>query len=160
LQRYPLSVKPAFDKVPIFQLVSILRGTAQEGTAKSIYWKLPKELTVAGKTGTTDDLRDSWFVGFGENILAAVWLGLDDNQPAGLTGASGALKVWSELMSHIEVHPLSTEPPPELETAWIDRRNGRVSDDSCQYAVELVFVRGTEPEEKSLCEWEEVQNQK
>ncbi|WP_455216758.1 penicillin-binding protein 1B [Kaarinaea lacus] len=157
LQRYPLSIEPAFDRVPVFQLTSILRGTAREGTAKSIYSKLPLELTVAGKTGTTDDLRDSWFVGFGENVLATVWLGLDDNQPAGLTGSSGALKVWSELMSNIEVHPLSEIPPAELEIAWIDRRNGRVSDQDCEYAVELSFVKGTVPEERSRCE-NELQN--
>ena len=154
LQRYPLSVEPAFDKVPMFQLTTVLRGTAREGTAKSIYQKIPQELTVAGKTGTTDDLRDSWFVGFGENVLAAVWLGLDDNQPAGLTGSSGALKVWSELMSNIEVHPLSKIPPPELEMAWIDRRNGFVVESDCQYAVELPFIKGTVPEERSFCEWE------
>lgn len=158
LQRFPLSVEPAFDRVPMYQLTSILRGTAREGTAKSIYRKLPPELTVAGKTGTTDDLRDSWFVGFGENVLAAVWMGLDDNQPAGFTGSSGALKVWSELMAHIEVHPLSKQPPPEVELAWIDRHNGLLSDESCQYAVELAFVKGTVPEDKSLCEWQEVPN--
>jgi len=155
LQRYPLSVEPVFDKIPVFQITAALRGTTREGTARSIYNTLPSELTVAGKTGTTDDLRDSWFVGFGENVLAAVWVGLDDNQPAGLTGASGALKVWKELMSSIEVHPLSELLPPEMENHWIDRHNGLISNEDCQFAVELPFVKDTAPEEESRCEQNE-----
>ncbi len=152
LQRYPLSVEPAFDSVPVFQLTAALRAAAREGTGKNMYQQLPKELIVAGKTGTTDDLRDSWFVGFGENVLAAVWLGMDDNKPAGLTGAGGALKVWSELMSNIEVHPLSIVPLQDMESAWIDRRTGLLSDEECASGVELVFIKGTKPQQESYCE--------
>jgi penicillin-binding protein 1B len=152
LQRYPLSVEPAFDSVPVFQLNAVLRAAAREGTGKNMYQQLPRELILAGKTGTTDDLRDSWFVGFGENVLAAVWLGLDDNKPAGLTGAGGALKVWSELMSNIEVHSLSITPPPEMESAWIDRRTGYLAEEECSKGVELVFVKGTKPQQESSCE--------
>ena len=152
LQRYPLSVEPAFDGVPVFQLTAALRAAAREGTGKNMYQQLPKELIVAGKTGTTDDLRDSWFVGFGENILAAVWLGLDDNKPAGLTGAGGALKVWSELMSNIEVHPLSVAPLPGMESAWIDRRTGFLAEEECASGVDLIFVKGTKPQQESYCE--------
>jgi penicillin-binding protein 1B len=152
LQRYPLSVEPAFDGVPVFQLTAALRAAAREGTGKNMYQQLPKELIVAGKTGTTDDLRDSWFVGFGENILAAVWLGLDDNKPAGLTGAGGALKVWSELMSNIEVHSLSVAPLPGMESAWIDRRTGLLAEEECASGVDLVFVKGTKPQQESYCE--------
>lgn len=152
LQRYPLSVEPAFDSVPVFQLTAALRAAAREGTGKHMYQQLPKELIVAGKTGTTDDLRDSWFVGFGENILAAVWLGMDDNKPAGLTGAGGALKVWSELMSNIEVHSLSVAPLPGMESAWIDRRTGLLAEEECASGVDLVFVKGTKPQQESYCE--------
>jgi len=152
LQRYPLSVDPAFESVPIFLLNTALRAAAREGTGKTMYQQLPKELVLAGKTGTTDELRDSWFVGFGENVLAAVWLGLDDNKPAGLTGAGGALKVWSELMSNIEVHSLLEEPPPEMETAFIDRRSGFLVDEECPSGVELVFVKDTKPQQQSSCE--------
>jgi len=152
LQRYPLSVEPAFDSVPVFQLTAALRAAAREGTGKSMYQQLPKELIVAGKTGTTDDLRDSWFVGFGENVLAAVWLGLDDNKPAGLTGAGGALKVWSELMSNIEVHSLSVAPLPGMESAWVDRRTGLLAEEECASGVGLVFVKGTKPQQESYCE--------
>ena len=152
LQRYPLTVEPAFDSVPVFQLTAALRAAAREGTGKTMYQLLPKELIVAGKTGTTDDLRDSWFVGFGENVLAAVWLGMDDNKPAGLTGAGGALKVWSELMSNIEVHPLSIAPLPGMESAWIDRHTGLLADEECSSGLELVFVKGTKPQQESFCE--------
>ena len=154
LQRFPLSIERAFKSVPIFQLEAALRGVTHEGTAKSVYQVLPQNLIVAGKTGTTDDLRDSWFVGFGQNVLASVWVGRDDNQPAGLTGATGALKVWRELMSHIEVHSLSTVPPPGVQYNWIDRHNGLLTDEECSSAVEIPFIKGTQPTEESLCQWE------
>ncbi|MCK4587212.1 MAG: penicillin-binding protein 1B, partial [Gammaproteobacteria bacterium] len=152
LQRYPLSVEPAFGGTPIFQLNVALRAAAREGTGKNMYQQLPRELNLAGKTGTTDDLRDSWFVGFGENVLAAVWLGMDDNKPAGLTGAGGALKVWSELMSNIEVHSLSAVPTSDMESAWIDRHTGLLVDEECSSGVELVFVKGTKPQQEGYCE--------
>ena len=152
LQRFPLSVEPAFEGVPVFQLNTALRAAAREGTGKNMYLQLPKELILAGKTGTTDDLRDSWFVGFGENVLAAVWLGLDDNKPAGITGAGGALKVWSELMANIEVNSLSDAPPPELESAWINRRTGYLVDEECPSGVNLIFVKDTKPQQEGSCE--------
>ena len=61
---------------------------------------------VAGKTGTSDEFRDSWFAGFDANRLAVVWIGDDDNAPTGLTGSSGALMIWDDIMSHAPVAPL------------------------------------------------------
>jgi len=54
---------------------------------------------LAGKTGTTNDTRDSWFSGFTDRLLTVVWLGRDDNKPTNLTGSSGALRVWADIMA-------------------------------------------------------------
>lgn len=84
-----------------------LHQVTQSGTAK----RLRDELNgiVAGKTGTTDDLRDSWFAGYSGDKLAVVWLGRDDNQPAGYTGASGALSIWSRLFQGMPFDDLSLQ---------------------------------------------------
>ena len=54
---------------------------------------------AAGKSGTTNDLRDAWFVGFTPELLTVVWVGLDDNQALGLSGAQAALPIWTQFMT-------------------------------------------------------------
>ncbi len=152
LQRYPLSVIRAFDTIPVYLLNSSLRAVTREGTGQSLQYYLPKGLVVAGKTGTSDDLRDSWFAGFSDSHVAAVWVGLDDNRPAGLTGSRGALRVWGDIFSRLGTRGLSADLPAEIKLAWIDRRNGLLTDDDCPYAVQLPFAVGTQPGEYSACE--------
>jgi len=72
---------------------------------------LPKGMTVAGKTGTTDELRDSWFAGFSGDKVAVVWVGRDDNKPAGFPGGAGALPVWGDIMAGLDNQPLGDVPP-------------------------------------------------
>lgn len=68
---------------------------------------------VAGKTGTSNDNRDSWFAGFDNSRVTVVWVGRDDNQPTGLTGATGALRVWNEITHG---HPIDPLVHPASET--------------------------------------------
>jgi penicillin-binding protein 1B len=75
----------------------MLRAVVNEGTARAAR-TAGLTIDVAGKTGTTDDLRDAWFVGFSSNLLAVVWVGRDDDRPLGLTGAQAALPIWVEFM--------------------------------------------------------------
>lgn len=152
LQRYPLTVTPAFDSQSIFLINTALRGVVEEGTGRTVQSRLPDDLVVAGKTGTTDDLRDSWFAGFGGNRLAVVWLGLDDNRPAGLTGARGALRVWGDLMSRLAVHSLSTLPPEGITLDWIDHSTGLRVEADCPQGVSLPFITGSEPQQMTPCE--------
>ncbi len=160
LQRYPLSVTAAFDSKTVFLLNAALRSVTREGTGRSLQQLLPKGLVVAGKTGTTDDLRDSWFAGFSGSHLAVVWLGMDDNQPAGLTGSSGALRVWGNIISQLDTTSLSTELPLDMELAWIDRYTGLRVGEDCPHGLPLPFIDGpdansTVPMEKASCKWEE-----
>ena len=152
LQRYPLLVMRAFDSKPIYLLNSALRAVTREGTGQNLQYYLPEGVVVAGKTGTSDELRDSWFAGFSETHVAAVWLGLDDNRSAGLTGSRGALRVWGDIFTRLGTGSLSADLPADIEKDWVDRRNGLLSDDDCLYALQLPFIVGAQPSGQSTCE--------
>lgn len=81
---------------------SALHQVSRQGTARSLRWRLPESLKVVGKTGTTNDTRDSWFAGFSGEHLIVTWLGTDNNQSIGLTGSSGALPIWADIMKKSE----------------------------------------------------------
>ncbi|MCU7857975.1 MAG: penicillin-binding protein 1B, partial [Candidatus Thiodiazotropha sp. (ex Lucinoma borealis)] len=111
LSRYPLSIESRVDTRAVFLLKHALNEVTRSGTAKALQWLLPGEVEVAGKTGTTDKLRDSWFAGFDRHRIAVAWVGRDDNAPTGLTGSSGAMRVWAKLMNGIGIAALQQEPP-------------------------------------------------
>jgi penicillin-binding protein 1B len=111
LTRYPLAVEPVARGDAAFLTQWAMRQVVEQGTATWLKQRLPEGLSVAGKTGTTNDLRDSWFAGFSGDKVAVVWVGRDNNQPTGLTGASGALRVWGDLMASIDNQSLSDSPP-------------------------------------------------
>jgi len=151
LQRYGLSVEKAFEPEPVYLVTAAMQAVVREGTAQGLARFLPPALAVAGKTGTTDELRDSWFAGFSGDHLAVVWVGYDDNQPAGLTGASGAMTVWGEMMAAIPNEPLVPPVPEQIEMIWIDPANGLRASAECDGALELPFYRGSAPSENSPC---------
>ncbi|RJQ46829.1 MAG: penicillin-binding protein 1B [Gammaproteobacteria bacterium] len=151
LQRYPLSVEQVYEPAPVFLLTTALQQVVSAGTARSVIQQLPDGLTVAGKTGTTDDLRDSWFAGFSGQHLAVVWVGRDDNRPTGLSGASGALRVWGDIMGTIGADPLRLTPPASVELARVDLQTGLRAGPGCADAVELPFIEGSAPGEISPC---------
>lgn len=111
LTRYPLSVEPVVRGEAAFMTQWAMRKVVEQGTATWLNQRLPEGVAVAGKTGTTNELRDSWFAGFSGDKVAVVWVGRDNNQPTRLTGSSGALRIWGDLMAGIENQPLSDVPP-------------------------------------------------
>ena len=151
LQHYPLSIKQVFDAAPIYLLNTALQEVITGGTARSVTQQLPPALTVAGKTGTTDDMRDSWFAGFSGQHVAVVWLGRDDNKSTGLSGATGALKVWGDIMQGITTQALHTTPPGNIEYASVDEQMQRRVARNCSGAVELPFINGSAPLETASC---------
>ncbi len=84
-------------------------------------------LDAAGKTGTTNDLRDAWFVGFTPELLTVVWVGLDESQPLGLSGAQAALPIWTAFMTRALAGHADQpfDPPPNITFAEIDRDTGQ-----------------------------------
>lgn len=135
LQRYPIVVAQVVDSGSAFQLNQGLVAVMQQGTGRSA----DPGMTVAGKTGTSDEFRDSWFAGFSGDRVAAVWVGYDDYQPTSLSGASGALPIWSAIMRDVAIVPYSQSVPAGLEHTWVDYYSGARVARNCETAVELAL---------------------
>jgi penicillin-binding protein 1B len=151
LTRYTLRVRQALPEVPVFLLNWALEQVMLNGTGASVYAYVPPDLRLAGKTGTTDELRDSWFAGYGEDRSIVIWVGRDDNQPAGLSGASGALQIWAPLVRDLGVRSFSPEVPAGIESVLVDPENGLRADEACGSAVAIPYAEGHVPEEYSSC---------
>ena len=151
LQRYPLTVSRTLEAGPVYLVNRNLQEVVRDGTARGLTGALGAGTGIAGKTGTTDDLRDSWFAGFSGDKVAVTWIGRDDNKPAGLTGASGALQVWGDMMGRIGVTPLDLFKPGNVETVWIDAATGLRADEGCESAVQFPFITGSAPTALAPC---------
>jgi len=151
LSRYSLEVDQVADPAAVHLLQYAMQETMQEGTGRSAYYSVPKELTLAGKTGTTDDGRDSWFAGFSGDLLAVAWVGRDDNGPTVLTGATGALPVWSRFMAQVPQHGFSPVVPDGVNYHWVDSEKQAITDEHCDNARLLPFISGSEPTQTVSC---------
>ncbi len=121
-------------------LVEVMRRGTGRGAAKD----LPDGLVVAGKTGTSNDYRDSWFAGFSGGHLIVAWVGHDDNRPTALTGTTGGLAVWSRLMGSIATTPFEPVMPEALELRWVDYYSGHETSPYCNgSALAMPFPPGT-----------------
>jgi penicillin-binding protein 1B len=145
LQRYSLAVEQVAEPAAVFLLTTALQEAVRQGTGRVLSRPFATAMAVAGKTGTTDDLRDSWFAGFTGDYLAVVWLGRDNNLPTGLSGTTGALPVWDDLMRRVSSQPLRLTPPPEVELVPLDPQ-GRRTDAYCPGAMTLPFITDTIPQ--------------
>ncbi|WIX03719.1 penicillin-binding protein 1B [Pseudomonas sp. AR5] len=145
LKRYPFQIQQRFDPGAIYLTQRAMQRVMHEGTGRSAYNQLPRSLNLAGKTGTTNDLRDSWFAGFSQDLLAVVWLGRDDNGKTSLTGATGALRVWTDFMRRADPLPLNSPLPENVVQVWVDSRTGQGTDERCPGAVQMPYIRGSEP---------------
>ena len=106
-------------------------------------------LDAAGKSGTTNDQRDAWFVGFTPELLTVVWVGFDDNQPVGLSGARAALPIWTQFMKNATAGRANEafEVPGGITFAEIDRDTGKLATPGCPRTMTESFLAGTEPTE-------------
>ena len=151
LSRYNLEVDQVADPAAVHLVQYAMQETMQEGTGRSAYYSVPKELTLAGKTGTTDDGRDSWFAGFSGDLLAVAWVGRDDNGPTALTGATGALPVWSRFMAQVPQHGFSPVVPDGVSYHWVNPEKQALTDEYCDNARLLPFITGSEPTQRVSC---------
>jgi len=104
ITHHPFQLKQLIDREYATAINRALQVVMSEGTGRNSRFA---DAGVAGKTGTSDDYRDSWFAGFDDSRVAVVWLGYDDNRSTGLTGAAGALKIWDQVFAAMSVEPLS-----------------------------------------------------
>ena len=135
LQSYPFIVKQAVDPAVTYIVNTMLQEVMTEGTGHKAYDVFPKSYGLVGKTGTTNDAKDSWFAGYSGDYLSVVWVGRDDNKPAGLTGATGALPVWLALMKQISTQPVNLIAPDNIKMV--------VS--GCSNPRHYPYISGSEP---------------
>ncbi|MCP3690091.1 MAG: penicillin-binding protein 1B [Gammaproteobacteria bacterium] len=150
LNRIPVDSVKLFDDSVMLQVQRALVGVAEEGTAKYLNKRFGNQ-TIAGKTGTTNDARDSWFAGFSARLLTVVWLGKDDNSPIRLSGASGALRVWADIMHRNAIKPFKLTRDSSLEWHYVNRFSGGLSREKCADSVLLPFTRQQVPGKKASC---------
>lgn len=150
LTRDALDVHPVLEPAPTFLVNHALEQVTQRGTGRALQSLLPGR-KVAGKTGTTNDLRDSWFAGFDRRRVGVVWVGRDDNAPAGLTGSAGAMRVWADMMRTLPSAPRRASAPPGIDWARADPASGRSVGARCDDAVRLPFIEGSAPARRHGC---------
>lgn len=124
-----------------YLITDFLQGVMERGTGKSVK-RLVSDLPCAGKTGTTSDYRDSWFVGYTTDLLVLVWVGFDDNRSTHLTGAAGAGRLWARFMN--DVRPwLNPEPfrmVPGVVQRMICAETGQLATAACRERRMEVFL--------------------
>ncbi len=143
--RFPISSSRVMDDESAFLMDHALRMVVRQGTATGLGRSFDAQLGLAGKTGTTDDFRDSWFAGYSANLLTVVWVGRDDNQSINLSGASGAMRVWEEVMSRLSLERLIPVQNNNIMTVSIDPDSGLVANQRCPGRLNLPFIKGSEP---------------
>ncbi|MEM7256890.1 MAG: penicillin-binding protein 1B [Pseudomonadota bacterium] len=146
LNRYPLRGNQLIDSRTMHLLNYALQTVMREGTGRRAYRYTPDSVSLAGKSGTSNEQRDSWFAGFGGDYAAVVWIGHDDNTPTPVTGSRGALEVWSRVMSQINRNALAFSTPPGVDYVPVDLQSGHRVDKDCPNAVELPFYRDFAPD--------------
>jgi penicillin-binding protein 1B len=151
LRRYPLDYDRTVSLQAVHLLHYALREVLREGTGRGAYAYLNSNFQAAGKTGTTNDGRDSWFAGFSGDLLAVTWIGRDDNGSTGLTGSAGALKVWAHFMARASQRSLAYGMPEDMQPHWVDGRTGYLTGEGCPDARLMPFVSGSEPRQRSTC---------
>jgi len=142
-----MELKRAVSPKTAFLITNLLKGVIQRGTGFSVSDRIT--VPTAGKTGTTNEYRDAWFVGYTSNLLALVWVGFDKPQSIGFGGSRAALPIWADFITEASgtLPPEDFLPPPGIVFKKIDGVSGRLATSSCQDTLEEAFLAGTEPTE-------------
>lgn len=152
LTRYPLTVQQVAKPESVELLTFGLHNVTTNGTAKALQGYLPAWKRVAGKTGTTNDKKDSWFAGYSGEHVITVWVGRDDNKETNLTGGTGALKVWGDMMKVLPSNALRVGQSSRLVWADIDADTGQRFNPACSTAQRIPFAKGSVPSQVRTCE--------
>ncbi|MDH5217780.1 MAG: penicillin-binding protein 1B, partial [Gammaproteobacteria bacterium] len=151
LQHYAIKTQKVVDDASAFLINLALQNVVQTGTAKGLSTQLEQELYLAGKTGTTNDKRDSWFAGFSQQYVSVAWVGHDDFTPTVFTGASGAMKVWGDIMQKLETKPLVIPKPEDVIFVSIDPDTGLHVSSSCRSGIDIPINANTFIGEEAPC---------
>ncbi len=151
LIRYPLRMVPQPHREAISVLNYALTQVVEQGTAKALPGLLGSTETIAGKTGTTNDRRDSWFVGYTRDHVAVSWVGEDDNSPAGVTGSNAAMQLWAGLFRQLPFDAVDLRMPDGVSWLWVDPESGWLTGQHCEGAVQIPFLNGSAPDRSTAC---------
>lgn len=130
-----------FEYPAVYLTTKGLKEVVNSGTARYLKGQFP-DTVFAGKTGTTDALRDSWFAGFDAKTLTTFWVGKDDYSPVGLTGSQGALRLFGQLHQVIPSYSLSDVIPPRISEQYFSPKTGVMFSQACDGAVLLPAIDG------------------
>jgi penicillin-binding protein 1B len=154
LEQRHMEIKQATTPAKAFLISSLLQSVVSTGTARSLG---PRGITfpTAGKTGTTDNYRDAWYIGYTPDLVALVWVGFDDARSTHATGAGAALPIWADLMMAIPQHISGTwlAQPPDVISLTICTQSGMLADaNACGQTREEYFLVENQPDQTcELC---------
>lgn len=147
LERSQIEVKTVLRPQIAYLITDMLTSVLSQGTGSGVK-KAGFVRPAAGKTGTTDEYRDAWFVGYTPNLLCVVWTGYDDNTPIRMTGAQAALPIWVNFMKSAtkNLPPEEFSSPNGVSIRMIDPSTGGLATEDCPYSRPEVFIENMEPE--------------
>jgi len=146
LESHPTQPQQAFAPGPVFLLTQMLEAVLDAGTGKAARM-MGFDAPAAGKTGTSENFQDAWFVGYETNLTAGVWVGYDRPKSLGRSADGIALPIWTAFMKRAVAldPPQKFEEPPGLIWKTIDTDSGLLARSGCPHRRKAAFLAGTEP---------------
>ncbi|MDP9178457.1 MAG: PBP1A family penicillin-binding protein, partial [Gemmatimonadota bacterium] len=144
--RYEPQLTDALDPAVAYVIHSMMRGVVMRGTASRLQGLGLGY--VAGKTGTTSNYRDAWFVGYSPDLLTAVWVGFDDGTPLRMSSGEAAVPIWASFMRRAPHARAELAPPGGVTAVEVEAMSGRVWEPGSGPSVVEIFLTGTEPRER------------
>ena len=145
--KYEVKKTDVMDPAVAYVVNGLMRGVVMRGTAAAL--NQSGLGNVAGKTGTTSNYRDAWFVGYVPDLLTAVWVGFDDGTPLRMSSGEAVVPMWADYMSKTKHSSGEIRPPQGVTMAQVDAATGRVWQDGCGPALTEAYLSGTEP--RDIC---------
>jgi len=146
IYHYDPQLTDAIDPAVAYIIHSLMRGVVMRGTASRLNSMGLGDL--AGKTGTTSNYRDAWFVGYAPDLLTAVWVGFDDGTPLRMSSGESAVPIWGAYMQKAPHASGEIRQPPGVTITEVEAMTGRLWQPGCGPSVTEVFLTGTEPSER------------
>lgn len=146
LEKRDIRVEKVITPQMAFMMNHLMKGVLDRGTGRGARLQ-GFGRPAAGKTGTTNDLKDAWFVGYTPDLLAVVWVGFDNQTTLGLSGAQAALPIWTEFMKQATVGSPVTDftPPPGIKMVDVDPLIGCRAPADWPQTIQEAFLEGEEP---------------
>ncbi|OUS74112.1 penicillin-binding protein 1B [Pseudoalteromonas sp. A601] len=150
LYQHHVRSEPRFDQAAAYMTKYAMKRVTKDGTAKRLNAHFPS-VQLAGKTGTSNDLRDSWFAGFDQSTVTVAWIGRDDNKSTGLTGSVGALETYIRYLKPLNPESIADTRPPTIRWAFVNEQTGMQAPPGCGKVIQLP-LRAAEFEPRPSCQ--------